>query len=277
MNSELKKYLKEKTFVLDMRIFNVPDGNKLNVGDTIALSKIPELIKKDPNKLYERIYICKSKNLYEPSFEFLETLYKNNPYIDGFIEIPFSGVLYDFFYNSHFGTGLFKDKNIIDLFSYFIGINPDIEQNNYYPSLKLETQNISHLNDKIILDLSCNNQSNLMNSIKIHNWFLNSNVIPDYQLKLNFINKDHYAVNKRINEHFIPDVPILDINSQQEYYDVLSSSNHTYCSFSGNSILLTALEKKFTSFVFPDENMNEVTQSQKRMMFPKVGNYITIN
>lgn len=273
----LHKFLNEKYFVLDLQLFNnTPIDDRMNVGDAIALSKIPELIKKDPNRLYKKVYIRRLKTLYETEPLFIEKLYANNPYIDGIIDHEYTSVFNGFLYfqNTIDNNKIYSKCNIIDLFSYFIGINPNIHTNTYYPTLNWETNNIPYLNNKTVLDITGNNQSKTMKLHKIQDYIQKNNIKLDYQIRLNFLDSSHYAVHENMMGWSLPDVPIININNSDEYVDTLMSSKNLYTILSGNTILLTALNKTFTSFVFPAISEREISIYHKRMYFHRVGTYV---
>lgn len=238
--------------------------NTCAIGDLIALQDIPRLIKTSVNPIYDNIYIRKLKTPYENDANYINWIFKDNIYVDGIIEC-------DPIYNLKNSipellemSNRYPNSNLLDLFSRYLNIHNSSDI--LYPSLIKKFSENLFFKDKIILDLNCNSASQWINMKSIIDYLNKNQIRIDYQIdNSNWINSQTGNIFHNMFNTLLYDIPVLKPNTMMEYYSILKNCGYIYCNFSGNSVFLTAIKKKFTSFVF---KINPL------FIFPEYGNYI---
>jgi|688.fasta_scaffold212596_2 hypothetical protein len=207
------------------------------LGDNLQYSTLPELY----HKLGYEFYISKD-NVYRND-EIYDLVWGLNPYVKGISDEPFNvGSCVGF-------SRVSPNESII----YNQEICHGFEPQNRIPKIYYEPKNIIEFNDKIILDISSVSTNpvvpkNLDDFIKIN--FPNKTVvIPKFKNKIS----DNHKINRDIELY-----EYVEIDSIFHYTDIINSCHQFICSFSGQSVLASAINKKNTICFIPE---NYITNS----------------
>lgn len=240
----------EKCFILDCEI----EIGRVAIGDLIVLSNLPELIKLDKSKKWTKVYVRKLNFLDEHKSWFFNKLFLNNPFIDGFIDCDRTDRLGSYETIYPYLISHFDSYNILACYSHFLKLDLDYSDSNLFrPKFYFDLDVINSYSNLSILDLNSRTTNGCVQSYLPGGYesFINDikttilgdmNMKLDYQLNLKFLN---------LEEHFlppvVPNVPILDVFTPCDYLDILNSSKTSVVSFSGNSVILSCLNKPFVS------------------------------
>lgn len=271
----LQEFTRYKYFVLDMEIF--PEC-KYGVGDALIFSSIPEAIKKDPNSRYEKVYI---RNYYKTKYkdydeEILKTIFKDNPYIDGFIDYPptylIEGISIP---QSNELNLIFPEYKMSDLLLYYIGvekISDDISDPRLYFDVPIKEEYIN----STIIDANINSSQHMYITgkllDKIKNYFSKTE-FPDYEL--NFSSSEVHSVNNYFKLNLNPVI----VNDLMDYISLIKSCKHFYCLFSGSSVIASALQKQdFTIFMVEEQFNSKIRRCiYNKFRIPNYGREILLS
>ena len=218
------------------------------LGDNLQYSTLPELY----NTLGHEFYIS-SKNVYRNP-EIYKLVWELNPYVKGISDEEYNvGSCMNY-------TKVNPNESIIYNQEICHGFDPI----NRLPKIYYTPKKLTEFNNKVILDIST----------------VSTNpIIPkdlDDIIKINFPNQDIVVPkfkNKIADNHktveFFKDYDSIEIESIFHYCDIVNSSFYFICSFSGQSVLASAINKENTLCIMPKEYVGN------SYVFPNI-NYILL-
>lgn len=222
---ELKSFtfLKLRTLVIQI--------NYGGLGDHLFCSHLPRIAKETGR--YDKVYVSNHSKFRQE--EIKDIIWKANPFIDGFCDLPG--------FNIEFLN--FEDNiNILDKIMLLHNIDdgkrfhePEIF---FKPALKPE------LRDKIIFDPNyISDAGDKIDSYSVEKYFRNNNITIDYQMQ------------KRDKSITVDNIAgCLQSESLKDYIDIIASCKELFCFASGAATLSAALGKKAYVFYYKDFNRN---------------------
>lgn len=203
------------------------------LGDNLQYSTLPERFAKKNQD------VCiSSQNVYR-NLEIKELVWDSNPFVKGVSsENPNIGSCIHY-------ERKYKDKSIVFNQEYCHGLEPI----NEIPKIFYQPKKITNIENFILIDISS----------KSHDPFIPNN-LNDF-IKSNFSNKSIATINfkKLVNSKKIISFNFdfkIDVHSIFEYIDIINSCDFFICSFSGQSVLASAIDKKNTLCFIRQEHKN---------------------
>ena len=194
------------------------------LGDNLQYSTLPRLYTEKNIEFY-----ISTHNTYRND-EIFNFVWKNNPYVKGILDLP--GNVGACTADLPLGT----TDNIIS----YSEIKHGFEGQNRYPEIYYVPNFIPELKNKIIVDLTAisimkQGVGSLYNIDILNNYI---NQIPDDALLVRF---------NKINIETLPNKfnSFIEINSLEDYADIISSCKEYYCLYSGGNILSAGLKHRF--------------------------------
>jgi hypothetical protein len=222
------------------------------LGDNLQYSTLPELY---AERGYD-FYIAES-NVYRNS-EIYDFVWGTNPYVKGVLnEKPNVG-------SCMFEKSIAPHRNIVFNQELAHGFAPKSELCKLYYKPNI----IDELKDIVVIDIS-----GVSGSTSIPPRF-NENIRELFPGKLVVSPFFKRGISSTVNNKFHVDGHV-DIESLKQYADVIHSCHHFVCSFSGQTVLASALGKTDTTCYIPDGWQGHLTSGFKHQFcFPNVM-YIT--
>lgn len=252
----LQEFLDKRMFVLDFQFFGDEHVSRNvgchGIGDVLIYSGIPEAIKKDEKKLFDKVYI---RNHFCTKYGWDENLIKSvfadNPYIDGYIDYPYTGLLTNFpagkenMLKSPLYTSSTNFRNIQDFFLDYIGVIPIEQKNDIKPKIYHKgIRDLKHLNNSVVIDLNSVSANRFYDINNIMKYLSDNNVHINFELI--FENRD----KRRNNQISVkPYYPQMHFKDYLEYFSIISSVKEIWSLFSGSSVIASALGTKLNCFI----------------------------
>jgi len=205
------------------------------LGDNLQFSTLPEEFSKRGYKVY-----ISDRNAYRNQ-EIFELVWKLNPYVKGIInERPNIGEMSTY-------RRIHSQKSMVYNQEACHGINPK----NEIPKIYYKPKIINEFQDKIFVDLSAKSSFPIKpNNFNIYLKDKHPNskiIVPKFNDKVDNIKDTDF----KYDEH-------IEIKSIFHFCDLIYSCKHFYCSFSGQAVLSSAINKNETTvFIKKEWDKNE--------------------
>jgi hypothetical protein len=227
---------------MDRKILYQPWGG---LGDNLQYSTLPKRFAEIGIDFY-----ISDKNVYRNN-EIYSLVWGMNPYVKGINSEEYNSGDIDFNRN-------FSNKNIIYNQESIHGLNPI----NEIPEIYYNPGYIKDVEDSILIDVNTvtlppEMSDNIISELREK--YPNREIVaPRFKNKL---------ANNLHKKNITPD-RFLDIESIFHYCDVIHSSYHFICPFSGQSVLAAALDKKETTCYIPNNFISHL------YVFPNINYHI---
>ncbi len=225
------------------RILYQPWGG---LGDNLQYTTLPELYSKNGDKFY----ISKENAYRNP--EIYELVWGLNPYVDGVSDKPYNiGSCKQY-------SRLNFEKSIV----YNQEIKHGFEPENETPKIYYQPKNIKEFNDKIFIDISSISSQPIMPDCDLRD-LLNDTFSNFFEIEQKIkkskiiipLFKKHISKDHKINSNILYD-DAIEVESLFHYCDMINSCEYFICSFSGQSVLASALNKEKTLCLIPNHHRN---------------------
>lgn len=210
------------------------------LGDNLQVSTIPRRFYETFG--YKGVYITNSVKWRNE--EIKKLVWENNPYIAGFTDKPGVNILHAGLINYDGVKHWIENMEKIYTFPAPYSKRPEI----YYNFFKEDKFNVG---DKIVVDLTSSNENNTMDKPfhrqKMKKYFdkLEGKITL---VRLNNI-KNTSSFTDYTNEIIVDkDIDYVDINSIEDYCEVIKNCKKYICCFSGNHCLAAAIRDDLTCF-----------------------------
>lgn len=201
------------------------------LGDNLVFSTLPKLYHENGYDFY-----ISQKNTYRNP-QICDLVWRLNPYVTGISnEEP------------NIGSNKYKKLHTSKSIVYNIESSHEFAPINETPKVYYNPKVIDYLKDKIIIDNSCVSGNlfpmDLISDILEIKDLEKQIMVPNFKYNIDELHK------KEKNDIY---KNVIDVDSIFDYCDIINSCYFFICSFSGQSVLASALNKKNTICILPNE------------------------